>query len=251
MPTRDELAAYWRSVADGALEYLGRRPLKLVRSVHGTTFYHMGPLPPIPAGVHQLRIEKRKGGEGTRVWIDDEAGLLGLVQMKVVEIHPWGAKIDDIEHPDTLVFDLDPGEGVEWEFVVETAFRLRDLLVREGLDSWPKTTGGKGLHVMVPVQPKMAWNPAHEYTREIAERLASTDPGRYTTSAAFSARPGKLFIDYLRNGRGTTAIGAYSPRARPGFPVAAPVTWRDVEHGVRPDAFSISNPPPRRTSSPR
>ena len=103
--------------------------------------------------------------------------------MKVVEIHPWGAKIDDIEHPDTLVFDLDPGEGVEWEFVVETAFRLRDLLVREGLDSWPKTTGGKGLHVMVPVQPKMAWYPAHEYTREIAERLASTDPGRYPTSA--------------------------------------------------------------------
>jgi bifunctional non-homologous end joining protein LigD len=98
---------------------------------------------------------------------------------------------------------------------------------------------------------KMGSNPAHEYTREMAERLASTVAGKYTTSAAFSGRPGKLFIDYLRNGRGTTAIGAYSPRARPGFPVAAPVTWRDVEHGVRPDAFSISHPPPRRRSSPR
>ena len=245
VPTRDEFVAYWRSVADRALDYLGRRPLKLVRSVHGTTFYHMGPLPPIPAGVHQLRIEKRKGGEGTRVWIDDEAGLLGLVQMKVVEIHPWGAKIDDIEHPDTLVFDLDPGEGVEWEFVVETAFRLRDLLVQEGLDSWSKTTGGKGLHIMVPIEAKLDWNPAHDYTREIAERLAASEPGRYTTSAAFSARPGELFIDYLRNGRGTTAIGAYSPRARPGFPVAAPMTWREVEHGVRPDAFTMAHPPRR------
>jgi bifunctional non-homologous end joining protein LigD len=115
-----------------------------------------------------------------------------------------------------------------WEFVVETAFRLRDLLVQEGLDSWPKTTGGKGLHIMVPIKAEMAWNTAHEYTREIAELLAATAPGKYTTSAAFSARPGKLFIDYLRNGRGTTTVGAYSPRARPGFPVAAPVTWREV-----------------------
>jgi bifunctional non-homologous end joining protein LigD len=100
VPTRDELAAYWRSVADHALDYLGRRPLKLVRSVHGTTFYHMGRLPPIPPAVHQLRIEKREGGEGTRVWIDDLDGLLGLVEMRVVEIHPWGANINDIEHPD-------------------------------------------------------------------------------------------------------------------------------------------------------
>ena len=132
-------------------------------------------------------------------------GLLGLVEMRVVEIHPWGAKIDDIEHPDMLVFDLDPGGGIDWEFVVETAFRLRDLLVQGGLDSWPKTTGGKGLHIMVPIEAEMAWNTAHDYTREIAERLAATAPGKYTTSAAFSARPGKLFIDYLRNGRGRTA----------------------------------------------
>jgi bifunctional non-homologous end joining protein LigD len=98
---------------------------------------------------------------------------------------------------------------------------------------------------MVPIEAKMPWNTAHDYTREIAERLAATAPGKYTTSAAFSARPGKVFIDYLRNGRGTTAIGAYSPRTRPGFPVAAPVTWREVEHGVRPDAFSMAHPPPR------
>jgi bifunctional non-homologous end joining protein LigD len=107
---------------------------------------------------------------------------------------------------------------MDWEFVVETAFRLRDLLLQEGLDSWPKTTGGKGLHIMVPIEAEMACNTAHDYTREIAERLAATAPGKYTTSAAFSARPGKLFIDYLLNGRGTTAIGAYSPRARDASP---------------------------------
>ncbi len=106
-------------------------------------------------------------------------------------------------------------------------------------------TGGKGLHIMVPIKTEMAWNTAHDYTGEIAERLAATAPGKYTTSAAFSARPGKLFIDYLRNGRGTTAVGAYSPRARPGFAVAAPVIWREVEHGVRPGDFTMVHPPRR------
>jgi bifunctional non-homologous end joining protein LigD len=125
-----------------------------------------------------------------------------------------------------------------------TTFRLRDLLVQPGLDL-AEDNGRQEPPCLVPIEPKMGSNPAHEYTREIAERLAGTAPGRYTTSAALSARPGKLFIDYLRNGRGATAIGAYSPRARPGFPVAAPLTWHDVEHGVRPDAFSMAHPPPR------
>jgi bifunctional non-homologous end joining protein LigD len=117
------------------------------------------------------------------------------------------------------------------------------MLAAEALASWPKTTGGKGLHVMVPMAPGMAWNPAHEFTRHIAERLAASDPGRYVTAATLAKRPGRLFIDYLRNGRGTTAVGAYSPRARPGFPVAAPVTWRDIETGVRSDAFTLTRPP--------
>jgi bifunctional non-homologous end joining protein LigD len=142
-----------------------------------------------------------------------------------------------------LVFDLDPGEDISWDFLADTAFRLRDMLAEDGLDSWQKLTGGKGLHVMVPIEPELTWDTAHQYTRALAERLASTDPRRYTTSAALLDRPGRLFVDYLRNGRGTTAIGAYSPRARPGFPIAAPVKWRDVERGVRPDAFTISNPP--------
>jgi DNA primase len=117
VPSKEALADYWTKVAPRALKHLGRRPLKLVRHTKGTTFYHMGPLPPIPAAVHQLRIEKRGGGQGVRLWVDDLGGLLGLVEIGAVELHPWGATVDDIERPDLLVFDLDPGEGVGWDFI--------------------------------------------------------------------------------------------------------------------------------------
>jgi bifunctional non-homologous end joining protein LigD len=241
-PSKEELAAYWRKVASRALPLLGRRPLKLVRHTRGTIFYHKGPLPTIPEGVHQLRIEKREGGEGVRVWVDNLAGFLGLVEMDVVEVHPWAATVDDIENADTLVFDLDPGAGVADEFVIDTALRMRDLLADEGLKTWPKLTGGKGLHVMAPLARKLTHDAAHAYGRRLAHRLAATDKDRYVTSASLARRPGRLFIDYLRNGRGTTADGAYSPRAKDGFPIAAPVTWKQVAHGIKPDAFTIYRP---------
>ncbi len=239
VPSREALAAYWRSVGMEALEHLARRPLKLVRHVKGTTFYHRGPLPQVPDAVHKLTIEKREGGEGTRLWVDSLDGLLGLLEIGVVELHPWNATVDDIEHPDQLVFDLDPGDGVEWPFVTDTALALRDLLIRHDLPSWPKVTGGKGLHLMVPIERSLTHDEAHAFAKEIAAEMASTDTDRLVTSAALSKRPGRLFIDYLRNGRGTTAAGAYSPRARPGFPVVHPVTWEQVASGIRPDAFSL------------
>jgi bifunctional non-homologous end joining protein LigD len=246
VPSKEDLATYWTRVADRALDFIGSRPLKLVRQVHGTTFYHKGPLPPIPPEVHQLRIQKREGGEGVRLWVDDLAGLLGLVEIGAIELHPWAATVDDIEHADSLIFDLDPGEGIPWEFVVETAFRLRDVLGTEGFSTWPKLTGGKGIHLMAPLPDKMSHNTVHAYAKRLAQQFAATDPERYVTSAQLARRPGKLFLDYLRNGRGTTAVGAYSPRARSGFPVAAPVTWKDIEQGLRPDAFTMSRPPRRR-----
>jgi len=196
--------------------------------------------------VHQLRIEKREGGEGVRIWVDSLAGFLGLVEMGVVEVHPWPATVDDVEHADMLVFDLDPGEGVEWDFVVATALRMRELLEKEGLAPWPKLTGGKGLHLMAPLPRKLTHDAAHAYARRLAQRLASTDRERYITSAALARRPGKLFSDYLRNGRGTTAVGAYSPRVHEGFPIAAPVTWKQVEQGIKPDAFTMRRPPRQR-----
>jgi bifunctional non-homologous end joining protein LigD len=241
-PSKEELAAYWRKVANRALPFLGHRPLKLVRHTRGTIFYHKGPLPPIPDAVHQLRIEKREGGEGVRVWVDSLAGFLGLVEMDVVEVHPWAATVEDFERADMLVFDLDPGDGVAWDFVIETAFRMRELLERERFKPWPKLSGGKGLHLMAPLPGKLTHDAAHNYARRLAQRLASTDPDRYVTSASLARRPGRLFIDYLRNGRGTTAVGAYSPRVREGFPIACPVTWKQLQRGIRPDAFTLDHP---------
>ena len=239
VPTKEELRAYWRKVAKQALKYLGRRPLKLVRSVHGTVFYHKGSFPPIPDSVHQLKVRKREGGEGVRLWVDDLEGLLGLVDIGAVELHPWNAMVDDIEHADQMVFDLDPGEGVAWDFVIETALKLRDVLDSAGLHSWPKLTGGKGIHLMVPLDSPMTHDAAHATSRVIASQLAATTKDRYTISANVSARRGRLFIDYLRNGRGTTAIGAWSPRTRPGNPIAVPVSWSDIERGMRADAFTM------------
>ncbi len=129
--------------------------------------------------------------------------------------------------------------------MVETALNLRELLRSEGHEPWPKLTGGKGLHVMVPITAQMDWSTAKAYSRRLAEKVAATAPNRYTTAAALAKRPGRLFIDYLRNGRGTTAVGAYSPRARAGFPIAAPVTWEHVEKGGAPNAFTLDRPTPR------
>ncbi|TIX85376.1 MAG: DNA ligase D, partial [Mesorhizobium sp.] len=241
-PSKEELVRYWERVANQALIHLGRRPLKLVRHAFGATFYHKGKLPEIPAAVHQLRVQKREGGEGVRVWVDDLAGLLGLVEMNAVEVHPWNATVDDIEHADRVVLDLDPGEGIEWAEVIETALALRDIMEAAGLESWPKVTGGKGIHLMGPLETKMTHDSARQLAKSLAQCLVEARPGRYLLSAAPAARRGRIFLDYLRNGRGNTAVGAFSPRARPGFPIAHPVTWSQVERGIRPDGFTIDHP---------
>ncbi|MCK1689229.1 DNA ligase D [Bradyrhizobium sp. 145] len=241
-PSKEELADCWRRVWKKALPHLGHRPLKLVRHVQGTTFYHKGPLPKdIPAAVHQLRIQKREGGQGTRLWVDSLDGLFGLVEIGAVELHPWNATVEDFEHADRIVIDLDPGEGVGWEAVVETALDLRTLMKCEGFETWPKLTGGKGIHLMAPLAQPMLHDKAHRIAHQLVSALAARHPDRYLLSAQ-SKRRGRIFLDYLRNGRGTTAIGTYSPRAREGFPIAAPVTWKRIESGIAPDAFSIDSP---------
>jgi bifunctional non-homologous end joining protein LigD len=239
VPSDDQLAAYWRAVGKDALKYLGRRPLKLVRHVRGKTFMHQGPLPAVPETVHQLKIEKATGEEGVRLWVDSLEGLLGLLAIDVVEVHPWGATIDDVEHPDMLVIDIDPGEGVEWGFVTETALKLREVFKAEGISSWPKLSGSKGIHVMAPVTPELSWESARAYCKGLAERVAAIAPRRYTTSAR-ADRVGRIFLDYLRNVPSIAAIGTYSPRAKPGFPVAMRVTWREIENGMPPNAFTMA-----------
>jgi bifunctional non-homologous end joining protein LigD len=242
VPSKEQLAAYWTRVWRKALAHLGRRPLKLVRHVHGTTFYHKGKLPKdVPAAVHQLKLEKREGGQGTRLWVDSLDGFLGLVEIGAVELHPWNATVEDIEHADRIVIDLDPGDGVEWNAVVETALELRDLMKREGFCTWPKLTGGKGIHLMAPLDEPVLHDKAHRMAQRLVSALATRDPDRYILSAQ-ARRSGRIFLDYLRNGRGTTAIGTYSPRARKGFPIAAPVTWKRIEKGISADAFTLEDP---------
>jgi DNA ligase D-like protein (predicted polymerase) len=237
-PATDDLKAYWRKVHREALVHLARRPLTLVRKERGRVFFHTGGFQDIPEAVHALTIEKREGGRGTRLWVDTLEGLLGLVDLGVVELHPWQARVDDIEAADLMVFDLDPGEGIEWNFVTETALALRDFLQRHRLDSWPKTSGGKGLHLVVPLAQPVSPDDARKSAKLVAEAFARQDR-RYTTRSSPSLRAGHIFIDYLRNGRGTTAAGAYSPRARPGFPLSMPVTWEDVEYGIAPEGFKL------------
>jgi bifunctional non-homologous end joining protein LigD len=184
-PSKQELAAYWTKIWKRALEHLGRRPLKLVRNVKGTTFYHMGKLPPVPEAVHRLTIEKREGSEGTRLWVDDLAGLLGLVEIGVVELHPWNASVDEIEHPDMLVFDLDPGEGVAWDFVTETALMLRRMLKDEGLEPWPKLTGARAC-----ISWRRSTEPSTTTGREpTPSESPSASPRRHRTATCLLLHP--------------------------------------------------------------
>jgi bifunctional non-homologous end joining protein LigD len=241
VPTKEQLASYWNVVGKRALKYLARRPLKVVRHVAGSTFYHKGRLPLVPGAVKQLKLQKREGGIGTRLWVDDVAGLLGLVEMDVIEVHPWNATVDDVERADQIAFDLDPGEGIGWDFVLETAFRLKDVLEAEGFESWPKLTGGKGVHIMVPLERSIIHDSAHVLSKRIVGGFSKRDARRYTISASLRERRGRIFLDYLRNGRGTTAVGAFSPRARPKFPIAAPVTWAALGKGLQSNAFTIDS----------
>jgi bifunctional non-homologous end joining protein LigD len=221
--------------------YLARRPLTLVRHDKGRVFFHTSVIPPTLIQVHRLTVRKRKGGEGTRLWVDSVPGSVALVDAGVTELPPWCSTIDDLEHPDVMILDLDPGEGIDWKFVRVTALALRDFLKREeGLGSWPKGTGGKGLHIMIPLDGTRDHDEARNYARRIAAAFGKSDRS-YTLASGAANRRGKLFIDYLRNGRGQTGVGAFSLRARPGFPVAIPLTWKQVENGQRSDAVGIED----------
>ena len=222
-PSRAELAQYFEDCASACLTHLGRRPLTLVRCVEGVTFFHKGPLPPLPGAVRVCEVAKRDGSIGRRPWVDDLAGLIGLVEIGAVELHPWGATVDDVEQADRLVFDLDPDAGVSWLALTRTALALRDFLASSGLTCWPKTTGGKGLHVIVPLSPGIAWPEARRVSRSIAEAFGSAEPeGRTAISGPGARRGGKVFVDWLRNGCRQSAIGAMSPRARRGGPRVRP-----------------------------
>jgi len=234
--TKQGLLDYYASVWERMAPFVVERPLSLLRApdgVGGQVFFqkHAG------AGLHKS-VSRMKDEDGEELlFIRDFDGLAALVQLGTVEIHVWGARIDAIETPDQVIFDLDPDQGVPMERVREAALTVRQRLDELGFESFLKTSGGKGFHVVLPLQPKADWDEVKGFARDFAKAMEQAEPKLYTATLSKKARKGRIFIDYLRNGRGSTAIAPFSTRARPGVAVAMPVAWELLEKDLEPDAF--------------
>ena len=172
-------------------------------------------------------------------------GLVSTAQMAALELHSWGSSLDDAARPDRLVFDLDPGDGVEWPQIVRAAHDIKARLEREGFESYCRTSGGKGLHLVVPLVPSTGWDSARAWCRAMAERWEKEAPELYVASVPKARRRGKILIDWLRNGLGSTAIASFSPRARPHATVATPVAWGEVSEKLDPQSFTVHTVPAR------
>jgi len=246
--TKGELVAYFAVVAEWMLPHVANRPLTIVRCPEGRgkpCFYQKNLMAGSPPSIKPVQIAEDDGDLVDYMQIDDMPGLVGLAQLGTLEIHTWGARADNPEKPDLAVFDLDPDVGLGWEKVALGAFELRRRLNDLGLRSFLKTTGGKGLHVVVPLERRQTWDELKDFTKRVVEQLEHDEPASFTTNMAKKARKGKIFLDYLRNGRNATFIAPYSPRARPGAPVAVPITWEELAHGVDPGAFTMQTVPRR------
>jgi len=240
--TKRDLAEYYVEIAPHMLPHIARRPLSLVRCPTGTgdkCFYQKHPVVGMTDAIRRVKVREKNGYE-QYVHVDDARGLLELIQFGTLEIHPWGSRADDLDHPDQLIFDLDPDPSVPWKRVVEAAHETKSLLEEIGLRSFPKSTGGKGLHVVVPIKPTVEWAPAKQFCRQLAELMVSRAPDDYTTNMSKSVRKNKIFVDYLRNDFGSTAIAAFSTRAREGAPVAVPLSWREVTADLKPASFTLA-----------
>ena len=248
--TKRALALFYESIEGWILPHLVSRPTTLVRCPEGigqSCFYqkHVGHW--APASLRRVRIqEKRKVGE--YLVVDDLPGLVGLVQIGILEIHTWNATTEHLEQPDRLVIDLDPGEGVPWRAVIEAARLVRARFAALGLESFVKTTGGKGLHVVAPIVPGPDWDDCARVAREIAEGLEREAPKAFVTTMSKAVRAGRIFLDYLRNVRGATSVAAYSTRALPGAPVSTPLDWDELDARTRSDHYTVANLPRRLAS---
>ncbi|HEX7236772.1 MAG TPA: DNA ligase D [Gammaproteobacteria bacterium] len=226
--TKRQLADYWQQVADVALPTIARRPLTLFRCPDGYgahCFYQKHVGVGVPAVVPRVAI---KEGEDPYAMLDGVESLLGLVQIGVLELHVWGSRAEHLDKPDVIIFDLDPAPDVPWSEVAKAGFDVKTRLEALGLNAFAKLTGGKGLHVVVPVYPGPTWPAVKKFTRAFVNEMVREQPRRFVASMAKIKRTGKIFIDYLRNDAEATAIGAYSPRARPGAPVALPIEWDEL-----------------------
>lgn len=243
--TKGDVVEYLAGVSKWMLPGIVGRPLTVVRCPGGPGkhcfFQKHVDDDRMPEGIEGITIQEDKK-EAIYPVIRDEVGLISLAQLNALEFHPWPARADDLEHPDFMVFDLDPGEGVEWSWVIEGAREVRDLLKKLGLESFVRTSGGKGLHVVAPFNRESGdWDRLKEFCSLVSHALAERSPDRYVATISKAARRGKVFIDYLRNQRGATSVASYSPRARGQAGVAMPLRWRDLDRLEASDQYTIEN----------
>ncbi|MBN5050237.1 DNA ligase D [Stenotrophomonas maltophilia] len=239
--SKGDVADYYRQMARWILPEISGRPLSLLRCPDGVgkaCFFQKHHGQGLGDAVHAVPLQQKSGREDY-VYIDDERGLLQLVQMNTLELHPWGATVADPEHPDRLVFDLDPGEGVSWADVKRGARDVRDRLQETGLQSFVRLSGGKGVHVVAPLQPKADWEDAKAFCEAFAQAMAEQAPDRYVATMSKAKRSGVIFIDWLRNTRGATSVCSWSLRARESAGVAVPLRWEELARVGAADAFPM------------
>jgi bifunctional non-homologous end joining protein LigD len=242
--TKGQLADYYAAVAPVMLPWVASRPVSLVRCPQGRAkkcFFQKHDAGSFGDTVKHVGILEKDGHEEPYLFIDTADGLMTCVQMGTIEFHGWGARIEDVEKADRLVFDLDPDEGLDFEAVRKAAFHFRDILQSIGLETFPMATGGKGIHVIAPLVPRAEWPEVKDFAHRLAQAVAQSDPENFTAALPKAQRKGRIFVDYLRNQRGATAVMPYAVRARPEAPVAAPISWKEMETIDKPSHFHIGD----------
>ena len=244
--TKGDLADYYQTIGGLMLPWIVRRPISLVRCPRGRAekcFFQKHNPGSFGDDVKAVPITEKDGGVADYLYLENIAGLLACVQMGTIEFHGWGARVEALEQPDRMVFDLDPDEGLDFGDVREAAKDIRQGLADRGLTSFAMLSGGKGVHVVVPLEPRATWPEVSDFARGFATALAETQADRFTATMSREKRKGKLFIDWLRNQRGATSVIPYSARARTGAPVAAPVGWDELDDFDSAGRFGISDAP--------
>jgi bifunctional non-homologous end joining protein LigD len=240
--TKGDLADYYRAVAPLMLPWAANRPLSLVRCPQGRAkkcFFQKHDAGTFGPHIHQIPIEEKNGETEDYLFVSNQAGLMTCVQMGTIEFHGWGSSVADVEKPDRLVFDLDPDEGLGFDEVKRAARDLKRYLADMGLQTFPLVTGGKGIHVVVPLTPAAEWPEVKDFAQRFCVALATAEPDRFTANLAKARRKGRIFLDYLRNQRGATAIMPYSVRARENAPVSAPIIWDELDETDSGARFSV------------
>lgn len=242
--TKGDLADYYETIAPIMLPFVASRPVSLVRCPQGRAkkcFFQKHDSGGFGPHVRRIPIREKSGATDDYLYVEEAAGILSCVQMGTIEFHGWGSRIADVEQPDRMIFDLDPDEGLDFDDVKQAAKDIRGKLADLGLASFAMVTGGKGVHAIVPLKPGHSWETHKDFAQRFAQALATAEPERFTATMSKARRKGKIFIDWLRNQRGATAVVPYSARARSGAPVAAPIAWSELDEMESARAFTIGD----------